>query len=214
MIALLLLAAAINCPEPKSSELVGLWESASTSQGGIGHTIEFRPDGTIIEAATVIVDLHYRIVGDRLSVGAEPLPLEPDPTGATTLRFEGARLLATAPDGTVVERERLGQAIAGQPAIVGVWRYRHSTGGIAFERYTPDGRVRFRLPMKSSSGCYVPAAKRVTLTMSRKETETRLQFELRGDELTLTGQGRTSRYLRDEAGPWYDRKHLDYKPPQ
>ena len=50
-------AHARTCPQPATQDLVGLWESRETSKGGIGHTVEFRPDGTYVEAPTVLVDL-------------------------------------------------------------------------------------------------------------------------------------------------------------
>lgn len=52
----LLLAAATTCPVPKSSGLVGMWESRITSKGGIGNVIEFRGDGTVVQTMTVLVN--------------------------------------------------------------------------------------------------------------------------------------------------------------
>lgn len=49
MIALVL-AATLMSPTSGAPSLVGLWESATTSRGGIDRALEFRVDGTFVEA--------------------------------------------------------------------------------------------------------------------------------------------------------------------
>ena len=117
-------ARALTCPPPGTQDLVGLWESRETSKGGIGHAVEFRPDGTYAEAPTVIVELPYQVSGDRLILKEGP---------ETRFEIQGDTLTQTRPDGSRVRKERLGKAVEGSPAIVGVWRYRHDTGVTAFE---------------------------------------------------------------------------------
>lgn len=203
MIALVL-AVALMSSAPEATDLVGLWESGKTSQGGIGQTLEFRADGTFVEATTVIVDAYYRIVGDRLVVGEQPPGAEPDTGKASRIRIEGDQLIQTGPDGAEVHKERVGRPEEGQPAIVGVWQYRHYTGAIAFERFTAEGRMNFRLPMVSSVGRYVPQADGLLLTRPNRP-KVKVTARLRGDELSLSGSdGRTTEYQRVKAGAWYD----------
>jgi hypothetical protein len=101
MIALVL-AATLMSPTPETTGMVGLWESTRTSSGGIGHTMEFRADGAFVEATTVIVDGYYRVVGDRLVVGAQPPGADPDAGKAPQFKIEGDELVQTGPDGSVV----------------------------------------------------------------------------------------------------------------
>ena len=166
------------CSRPADPAVIGLWESVNTSRGGIGHTIEFRPDGTFVEATTVIVNMRYRLQGDELFV-RESGGKEPAKESATVVKISERTLIQTAPDGSFVEKQRLGDRKSGESGLVGAWRYRHYTGAIAFERYTPGGQLFFRLPLSSSAGCFVS----------------------RQSQLTF-------------AGPWYDREHIDYKPPK
>jgi hypothetical protein len=213
MLAALILSAGLICPRSDNAALTGLWESSSTSRGGIGHTIEFRSDGTFVEAVTVIVDMRYRLEGDRLFVDASDSS-ESDAGDPTIVKIKAKTLVATGPDGSVVEKERLGPDTKSKSGLVGAWRYRHYTGGIAFERYTPDGQLLFRLPMASSVGCFVTRGPEITLAQPN-HPENLFRYELSGPHLLLTDSaGKAMNYRKDPNGPWYDREHLDYKPPK
>lgn len=206
-----LFIAALQCPAPPSPQLVGLWESADKSQGGIGHTLEFRSDGTFVEAVTVIVDMSYRVSGDRLILGEEPTTGAGDP--GISFRFESDTFVVEPPEGPAVRKERIGQREPGQSPIVGMWRYRHYTGAVAFERYTPEGRLHLRLPMSSSQGCYTLAGTRLTLDHScQKKVHVSLAWQGTDLALTLPGQ-KAAIYRKDPAGPWYERERIDLQPP-
>jgi hypothetical protein len=89
-----------------------------------------------------------------------------------------------------------------------VWRYRHYTGALAFERYTMDGRMYFRLPMRSFVGRYALKGRELSLTQSnRPMVRMTVAFD-GGDTLNLSGNNRTTPYRRDAAGPWYEREHV------
>jgi len=93
---------ALTCPAPGTSDLIGLWESQHTSKGGIGHTLEFRPDGTFVEATTVMIDSIYRIAGDHLLLGGAPEAAARD----STFRIEGDTLIQGGLDGSAVRKSR------------------------------------------------------------------------------------------------------------
>jgi hypothetical protein len=189
------------------TSLVGLWDSATPSKGGIGSTLEFRADGTFVEATTVIVDGYYRVAGDQLLI--DERPIAPDAKAGQPMKMvvDGNVMRVTAPDGSVLRKDRLGQPEAGQPPIVGAWRYRHETGPTAYERYTADGRMFFRLPLKSYSGRYVLKGDELVLTRQNQAGVT-MKIARRGDEIVLTTSDRTTTYRRDTAGPWYDREQI------
>ena len=205
-------AHALTCPPPETRDLAGFWESRDTSKGGIGHTVEFRPDGTYVEATTVLVNGAYRVSGDRLIVGETASAMEGD-TAARGSRFEiqGDTLIQTSPDGSTLKKERLGKAEEGGPAIVGAWRYRHPTGATAFEKYDPDGKMLFRLPMTSSTGCYKITGDRISFN-SPGHKKKEVTFEARSGELVLKDRRKPAAvYSRPAAGPWYDREQIDIK---
>jgi hypothetical protein len=194
---------ALTCPEPGTNDLAGLWESQQTTKGGIGHTVEFRPDGTFVEATTVMVDSVYRIAGDHLLIGEAPEEVQD-----STFRIEGDTLVQAGPNGSTLRKERVGKAGAGSPAIVGVWRFRDVTGAIAFERYTEDGRVLLRLPLAGSTGCYKLAGDRLAMSKPDRK-DVAVPFDLKAGELVLKGPGKNPvTYGQVAAGPWYDREHI------
>ena len=187
--------------------LVGLWESDVKSKGGIGAALEFRSDGTYTQATTVLVDAFYRVVGDRLVMGDRPPAVDADTTAAGVLSFRDNQCLMTSPDGSVVvTKERVGQAQEGLPPIVGVWRYQHPAGGIAFERYTSDGHISLRLPIVSESGRFTLSEGTVALARD-SGPETRMNVKLKGNALTLNdASSKASDWHRVVEGAWYQIK--------
>jgi hypothetical protein len=202
----LVLAAALVSAASNPTDLVGLWESTTTSRGGIGHTFEFRSDGTFVEATTVIVDGYYRLVGNRLVNGEQPVGLGADVSKAARIKFDGDVLEETGPDGSVVRKERMGTGTESSP-LVGAWRYRHYTDVVAFERYTADGRMFFRLPMVSSVGRYSLKGNEL-LIVGASQRDATMTTTLHGDTLSLVTEGKTTNYRRVSAGPWYEREHI------
>lgn len=210
-----LLIAATVCSEPQSSVLVGRWESRHTSKGGIGNVLEFHPDGSFIEALTVIVNLAYAVSGDQLTVtnpGEKPVP-----ESAVHFKADATSFVRRTTSGTEMVATRVGRPEAGTEAIVGSWRYRHYTGAIAFEHYTVDGKLALRLPMTSSVGCYDIDADGHVVTMSYTSTSGgshRLQFDISNDELIVKSTDKSWSYIRPQYGNWYDIEYVDYVHPK
>ena len=202
----LMLAAALVFAAANPTDLVGLWESTTTSRGGIGHTFEFRADGTFVEATTVIVDGYYRLIGDRLVNGDQPVGPNADVSKSARIKFDGDVLVETGPDGSVVRKERMGTGTESSP-LVGAWRYRHYTDVVAFERYTADGRLFFRLPMSSSVGRYSLKGNELLIVIPNQR-DASMTTNLVGDTLSLVGDGKTTNYRRVSTGPWYEREHI------
>jgi hypothetical protein len=114
----------------------------------------------------------------------------------------------TSPDGAVVVRKtRMSAAGTGKPGLVGVWKYRHSSGATAFERYTDDGKMFFRLPMRSVVGRYTMQGNEVVLVRPDRADVT-MTLEIRGDMLSLSSDEGKTDYRRDPAGTWYDSEHI------
>ncbi len=198
------------CPPSASPDLTGLWESPRTSKGGIGQTLEFRPNGTFVEATVVMVSFRYETAGDRLTIR----PASPDP-GETTeysFRVEGDRLIETEKGNPAIEpaieKERVGKAETDGPPILGVWSFRPGTRFAAYEKYTRDGRMLFRFPLASTTGCYQVQGDRLTFRNPAGRDVT-MSFHQSSGEIVLDNpQGRqplTYRLVAD--GPWYDREH-------
>jgi hypothetical protein len=203
-----LLALAIAAPTPSSSRIVGLWESTETSRGGIGHAFEFRPDGTFVDAVVVMVEIPYRVTGDRLVLGEEPPAGKPDTRQTTSIRFEGDALLQTGPDGSVLRRERQPGG-AKTSRVLGDWRYCHYAGVIAYDRFTESGKMLLRLPMRSSTGRYLVAGDALTLSKP-SQPDVQLKAEVRDGKLVVSGSdGKRAEYRHEPSGAWYDVAHVE-----
>lgn len=151
-----ILLAAQHCVAPRAPQLMGLWEfRPPATRDGMEHAIELRPDGTFREALTVMLDDRYRVSKDGLAVVWDETK---DLTSAKATFFGvTSRTLRRARVGNEkdVRMTRMSPPGDRETPIVGEWRYRHYTGGTAFEKYTVDGRVLFRLPLPGSSqGCF------------------------------------------------------------
>jgi hypothetical protein len=209
VIVQLLLASAMGCLPPSDSSVAGFWESEGTSGGGIGHTIELKADGEILMSTTVMVDEVYRVRDGRLFVAMTAPDLAARTDGVPFSIIENVLVQGDAQG--QVRKERLGTRPEASTALVGAWRYRHDTGAIAFERYAPDGRFLFRLPMSSDLGCYRTDGG--SLGIAAAQVSNSMKYAVVDGKLVLRkADGEPHTYRR--ADPWYPRDQLDYQPPK
>lgn len=158
--------------QPAKTEVVGHWVAANKSQGGIGSMWEFKPDGTLVMSPGVVVDMPYRIDGDKLilppgTTGPDAKPL------ITRFRVDGDALYQR---GERMEKEvkfvRLTKSNPHDPPIVGKWKalvdeseakkrlddlkVGHMAQAFmnATYTYTSDGVCKLRVPFTSVQGTY------------------------------------------------------------
>ena len=204
MILPIVLAAAIICPELNTTTLVGRWESHNTSKGGIGHVIDFQEDGSYVSSVTVLVNLKYLIEGDSIRVVDPGNPNQLAEPGVK-FRIDGDRLIRKQADGPESVAVRVQPAEPGTSGIVGAWSYPHYAGGTAYERYTSDNRLLFRLSMTKSIGCYIPndAIGEVRLApLNDEETTAKVHVDSMKMQLVESGREPT-RYDKSPWGRWY-----------
>lgn len=209
-ITTLALATTLTCQVPANHNVVGLWESATVSRGGIGNNFEFRKDGSYTTAVTVLVDLSYDIRDGRFYMShnkGEPInyekgaKIEITKSGFTLIGDDGKKEIKTKENQGIEE------------SIVGIYKYRHYSGGIAYEKYTRDGHIYFRLPMKSVSGCYTIDKNKITITQAEKK-QSEMIYEVSGGMLNLKDSKGKYSYNFVPDGTWYQSKEIDYQKPQ
>ena len=208
MLILVLLASAMGCMPPSDTSLIGFWESETTSQGGIGHSLEMKANGELVTSFIVMVDGVYRTTAGSLFF-AENAKVLAETTDGAPFTITQNLFVQRDSDGQEIRKERLGAQPRASAPLVGDWRYRHYSGAIAYERYTDDGRLLFRLPMGSWQGCYRAASG--AFSMNTPKVNTTMHYTLTSGRLTLReGAGKSSVYRRVE--PWYPRDLVDYQP--
>jgi hypothetical protein len=119
-------------------------------------------------------------------------------------------MLVTGPKGSVLEKRRVGPTGRAEGSIVGVWRYQHYAGAVAYERYLETGELQFRLALSSYPGCYSADGGKLTLAQPSAATT---PYEINGERLTLVAQGRRPFvYRRVPGGASYPREALTRVP--
>ena len=194
-------------PLAKPDGLVGVWESTARSKGGIGHVHEVSPDGKVVTHTVVMFEARYRIDGDKLMIedadGSQTQPL--GTLKADTWRIEVPEEGKPGEVRRVIEKRRVGTTSPGAPAIVGLWTYDHYVGhGMkAFERYGPDGWMRFRMVMPGGfAGTYESKGGQLTMTTSGGSVTS--TFTITGDRLKLVTHDEEGEYRYAGKSAWYE----------
>jgi hypothetical protein len=201
ILAVLLAGVAVTVFQPVSAradeaEPVGFWESVETSQGGIGAALELTEDGRVRLSAVVLVESAYRLDGDHLVLT--------DPAGGEQeipITFGHGTMTMTGPDGSKLEKTRLQDPSAGSSPILGDWFYDYFGQGTAYERYTEDGKMLFRLPLRIDAGTYRLQGGRMKVEVAGQKKK--WTWRLDGGELVIGPRGKESRYRRVPDGAWY-----------
>ncbi|MCU1285996.1 MAG: hypothetical protein JWO13_2346 [Acidobacteriales bacterium] len=116
-----LLMAGSLVAQSAAPELVGHWVAGNRSKGGIGSMWEFKKDGTLTMAPGAVVDMAYKVDGDKLI-------LPPATTGpgakpqVARIRFDQDAMYETSGDGAkALEQKfvRVSVAKPGDAPIVG-----------------------------------------------------------------------------------------------
>jgi hypothetical protein len=178
--------------------LVGRWDAVTRSAGGIGQIIELRADGSMTHWFAAMVEFTYVIQGSLLTTSYRPATGGSVEQTTTEIRFEGDLLIQKSTQSGTETRMTRKRAGGPQDApIVGVWSYAHEAGGTAFMMYTADGRLIFRLPMRTDRGRWSVSGDQ--LTLGSMAATTRLTYRVQRDELALTDdQGKQMSYTRAE----------------
>ena len=206
-VALLAVLGAAPPPAPSAvpDSLIGVWEPSERSMGGIGGVLEFTRDGRFVRTMTILHDGYYRVEGDRLMFREKEKGPE-DAEGIRPFTIDGNELVFPT-DGSDPRRQRVGEPAPGASPIVGVWSYEYAgKPRRAYERYSPDSRFEFRLPMASDSGKYRIDGNAIVVAPARGPEDT-LEFEIQGDRLRLRAKNRpqSSEFHRIGETSWYDR---------
>jgi len=205
----LALASTLVCQPLENTGLVGFWESSLISKGSIGNNIEFKSDGSYISAVTVLVDILYKVKNGKIYNAKNPGEAVSFESGAS-IRIEDDALVLIDQEGKEGVRNRITERKG--DSVLGKYKYRHYTGGIAYEQYTDDGVLKFRLPMRSTRGCYIIDGNNVNIILSNKESKA-LKYKLNSKNLILKDKGRESAYKLVKEGAWYESDKIDYKRP-
>ena len=143
--------ATAGSPEPAPDPaLAGLWESAPSV--ATGSALWLSPAGDVLWGSLMTVDGTYEVRGDRLTTRWKSLETQgeagPDPASPI-----GALTKSTwtreSPEGTQ-RRERVGASE--DVTVKGVWKFMHTLGRTAYERYGPKDEIESRMQVGAGIG--------------------------------------------------------------
>jgi hypothetical protein len=186
----LILAGVASAQATPAPSLVGTWEAVARSAGGLGTTLSFGSDNSLVFTIGAMVDFKYRRVRDSLFIV--------DPEGHSTpskIKIVRDTLITTRRSNE--QREvRVGAALPGD-SLLGLWSYPHFTGVAAYEEYTPSGELHLRIPIRTLKGTYAALGDSALLHLPGPGGGDRsVRFAVAADTLLLTWDGRTSRYRK------------------
>jgi hypothetical protein len=177
------------------SPLVGRWDAEARSGGGLGIWFELADQGACQQTVGAMVDATWSLEGEGLTVSI-PNPAGQPVVQHASVSFQGPTLTEVF-EGLPKHMTRWGPSPAA-PSIVGVWSYPHPAGGTAYEEYTEDGRMLFRLPIKTTSCRWTVDADRLALTVGKESTKSR--WRIAGDTLTMEAETGARTFRRERAG--------------
>lgn len=203
-------ASLLSCQPTNDMGQVGLWESRTTSMGGIGNAIELNADGTYANAIVVLVDLTFDFKEGVLYFS---------PNEGENISYEDGISAKVTEDGYIAInhegekdfRKRIGGSNTTE--IYGAYRYRHYTGAIAYEKFKKDGSSSLRIPMRSEKGCYRIDNEKIFF-FSEGASESSTELSIGSDELVFRSENGEFVYDAVAGGPWYQINEIDYVEPK
>jgi hypothetical protein len=135
----------------QTHELLGRWRSTETSKGGIGTMLFFRADGTVDFSPGAVVEMPYRIEGDKIVF----------PPATTDGSEQRLKLEFTGQDkvnlGGIEQLRRKGAAPDPKKLILGEWEGKRDMGGNQVKVHYlihPNGKCLLLIPFTTRPGKY------------------------------------------------------------
>ena len=172
--------------------LVGTWDAITRSHGGIGSTVLLSPDSAFTLVLGAMVEMKYRIEGNKFTFFSDQLGNQSSET--QTLTFVGGSPVFSG-NGCSRKLKRLDTETPSS-GLIGKWQSMHMTGVPAYEEYTAEGLTRLRVPIQVQKGSFSITGNTVVFhTLSPRLEDWSAQFSLQGDTLTFSIGSERHRYL-------------------
>jgi hypothetical protein len=175
------------------ASIVGRWRSLATTQGGIGAMLEFHSDGVVDWSPGAVVEMDYRIEGDKLVL---PPATKTGPEQSRALEWLGEDRVLLKDTGD--ELSRRSARLDPKHPIVGEWTGKYGFSGRQVESrwlFYANGKMLLLIPFGSLHGHYTTNQQTIRMELPGRSSW-QGKFEVRGDLLILTGEQGESRLAR------------------
>jgi hypothetical protein len=180
--------------EEQGTKLLGKWRSVTTSKGGIGALLDFRPGGRFEYIPAAIVAGRYSVEEQRLTIrdtGGEEIVMNIEAIGTDVLRLG-------MPKAGSLDLKRVGQAEDPEHPLLGAWVTVRTMEGLPSRGYyyfRSDGTETFTVPFRTDQCQYAITGDRIRLTYPRQASvEGAVRWE--GDVLVLPWRGGEAKFRR------------------
>lgn len=174
--------AAKQIGETSIKRLIGVWESPDTTKGGLGAIYEFREDGGLMVGMGALVNMTY----DPQDPNLQQLMMQ---SGDKSLDDDS-------------KPQKIMDGPVGSPSYVGVWKFRHYTGGFAFQQITADGRIMLRVPFPMPWGRYEVKGNKLSIIQPGCPSVD-VVYKVTEKTLDLTAPGKKTERLIRVIPTWY-----------
>lgn len=184
---------ALSATPQTPANLVGTWDAITRSHGGLGQTALFEPDGNVGLVLGAMVDMKYKVEGDKITVYNDDPRNKFSQTSNLTLVGDTA-IVSSGGKSLKMVRLPTDKTASG---LVGTWQYMHYTGVPGYEEYAENGSMRLRVPIQVQRGIYSVVGNKVSfqmLTPARENWDS--EFAIKGDTLEFRMRGQKHIYLR------------------
>ncbi len=153
---LLSLQAAAPSRGPDPALLLGQWESAIRTQGGVGNILEFKPNGTVTQISAAMGDSTYAIEGEWLRTFWKDESTGKVNESDTRVEFQGSDVFSEKGEDGAEQSysERIGRAVPNASPVVGEWCSVLLETLTNYRQFTPDGKIYVRMPITVLRGRY------------------------------------------------------------
>jgi hypothetical protein len=185
------------CSASDQIEIIGKWASIARTKGGLGARYNFEESGIVMSSFGALVDFNYQIEGQMIKTN---LKGDKEQTDSATFEIAGDKLILNPSDPTKrQEMTRSSITVANVHPIVGIWSFKHYTGGMATMQYTTKGLAQLSVPFDSAKGKYKVQGRSLQIDFDGMPSITR-EFRLEGNHLLFLpdGKNKQEEYLRVE----------------
>jgi hypothetical protein len=180
------------------NDIVGKWAANGRTRGGLGGMWIFELNGSASLSFGALVDFRYSVKDHILKTVVNDPYAKKIEEDSAPYQIIGDTLI-TNPTDTMRRQEmkRIGSARVGLDPIVGIWTYKHYTGGMATMEFTSTGLAQLSVPFETQKGRYTFKQQELIIDTEGKPTYRR-KIRIENDTLIFLPEGdkKEERYTR------------------
>ena len=180
------------------NDIVGKWAANGRTRGGLGGMWIFESNGNASLSFGALVDFRYSVKDHIVKTVVNDPYAKTIEEDAAPYEIIGDTLI-TNPTDTMKRQEmkRIGSPRQGVDPIVGIWTFKHYTGGMATMEYTSTGLAQLSVPFETQKGIYTYKEQKLIIDTEGKPTYRR-KIRIENDTLMFLQEGnnKEERYTR------------------